>query len=406
MSISTSSSKGDWPRAALLCIALLLLTGLLTLWNPWVKARLTWRAYIMEDSGETIRFDPERGYRLTQNSARQTQYTWGVREYVGAWRGNNQGFQDARDFYPQRGKPSTYRLVVLGDSMTAAPFLERNWPDAIEDFAREDGYNLEVLNMAQDGTGLSNWWSLIKHEIIARGYDIDAVAMAVSGDALRRAFSIMSQHDEQLWFGEVPNPETRAWRPEEWPKTLDEARPYMRPIGVVCDSTAFEEVLQGDYGKYIPSPLTGVPSTTKAILLPIFDRIFGDTTAYVAGQQRMITDIGDWIRQKKVRALVVQVPLMGWINRGGFDDVSPEFRDFAHQIGAETINGNRAFQGLSENKIRDEYWLKYDGHWAQSGSDRFARFIYEEFKSRFPLSKKADSSGTPEDETTPSPGNS
>src|SRR5947209_1950318 len=70
---------------------------------------------ITEDTGKTIFFDPVRGYRLTRTPARTARITDGRIEYVGAYRGNNQGFPDRDDFGPKRDKSYRLRFAVLGD---------------------------------------------------------------------------------------------------------------------------------------------------------------------------------------------------------------------------------------------------------------------------------------------------
>src|SRR5438105_6345006 len=71
---------------------------------------------ITEDTGRTIEFDPVRGYRLTNTPARTARITNGRIEYVGAFRGNSQGFPDRDDFGPKRDSKYKLRFAVLGDS--------------------------------------------------------------------------------------------------------------------------------------------------------------------------------------------------------------------------------------------------------------------------------------------------
>ena len=70
-------------------------------------------------------------------------------------------------------------------------------------------------------------------------------------------------------------------------------------------------------------------------------------------------------------ALVVRVP-----NQIELASWSGEARRFANAIGAEFVDGGRAFEDLAEDEF-DAHWLPYDGHWNQRGSDRFAAFILE-----------------------------
>ena len=49
---------------------------------------------------------------------------------------------------------------------------------------------------------------------------------------------------------------------------------------------------------------------------------------------------------------------------------------FATRIGASVTDGSEAFLGMDEAGIRD-CWLPVDGHWGQTGSDRFAYYMLD-----------------------------
>ncbi len=384
MSLSTSVFKRA-PWAALAGLVALIVIEAFGMRIPYVKDQLAWRKYFHEDVGGTIKFDPNLGYRLGPNKSRQAQISWGTTEYVGAWFGNNHGFQDLDDFTFEKSNKDAYRILVFGDSATAAPYLQQNWPDAVERMAAADGVALELIHVGQDGTGLSNWWATTEHFLKPNKVEADAVIFAIAGDGMRRAYSIMAEHDGHIWFGEFPYPESRAWRPEEWPKTFDEAKPYMRSIGPLLSTEEFDRALAGDYSFFGGYSFENTRETIRTYMLPIYDQFFGDTEAYKEGQSRMIREISAYVMESKLRAFVLSVPLPEWIVRGGYGEVSGELQDFAASLGGETINGNRAFMGLTEKEIRARYWLPYDGHWAQSGSDHFAEFMYKELLARIPL---------------------
>jgi hypothetical protein len=70
---------------------------------------LAWKHYpyfesmwLFEETGKSLHFDTARGYRLSPNPARVTRLTKGKPEYIGAFKGNNQGFPDRDNFEPKK----------------------------------------------------------------------------------------------------------------------------------------------------------------------------------------------------------------------------------------------------------------------------------------------------------------
>jgi hypothetical protein len=94
----------------------------------------------------------------------------------------------------------------------------------------------------------------------------------------------------------------------------------------------------------------------------------------------LIDDIREFLRRQQLPCLVVQLPLrhelIGQLKRAQGTGIPEQTRQFVNRIGARVMDGSEAFQGLDEAGIRD-CWLPYDGHWGQSGSDRFARYMVE-----------------------------
>ena len=69
---------------------------------------------VFEHPGQTIKFDPVRGYYLTRTPSRIARVNFGKIEYQGSYQGNAQGFADRDDFNIKRSSASerpgwTYR---------------------------------------------------------------------------------------------------------------------------------------------------------------------------------------------------------------------------------------------------------------------------------------------------------
>ena len=95
-----------------------------------------------------------------------------------------------------------------------------------------------------------------------------------------------------------------------------------------------------------------------------------DSAKFPPHIRRRLEVIRSFLAARQIRSLVIAVPSRERL----LDGLPPsqETRAFAEFLGAEFIDGAEAFEGQSAGEIRD-HWLKYDGHWAQSGSDQFAR---------------------------------
>ena len=337
--------------------------------------------WLYEDSGRTVHFDAVRGYRLTTVPSRITRITNDTIEYVGVLKGNNQGFPDRDDFYPERGPQGGKRFAVFGDSYTAAQYLNQNWPDYAEDVSRDAPVPLRLLNFSVDGGGLANWWSILTRIVEEEGYQIDGVIFAVIPGNLWRGFSISDHRDQKRpVFGRVP-----TWNPETFPPTLEEARHYLRPFTLnahIVSADVFDRALdiswrptsnkpirpyfarklwQGLRGRL---PLENQPPAAPRAFDP-FDR----------WQEWMIRDIARAIEAMNVPVMVIHVPSREDLLQGDREAPPPVDTElFAALLDAWLVDGKQAFSGRSNEEIR-AVWLPYDAHWGQAGSNLFAEYV-------------------------------
>jgi hypothetical protein len=340
--------------------------------------------WIFEDRG-TIRFDPVLGYRLSEIPERWARITYGEVEYLGTLRGNAQGFPDDRDFSPRRTGAEP-RLAVFGDSFTAAQFFPRSWPAAVEAQAAASGAPLDLLNFSLDGAGLANWWSVATRVVAAEGYELDGLVFAPIDSDLGRTFTVAEHRGQRRhMLGR-----TRSWDPAEWPETEEEARRILLPTdGYLLSPEDFDAVLRGElrpdversWGFHGARALADLVARARHRLRaplrrPAATRPPGATPQprrlFEPAQQRLIEQIAEVARERRLPVLVVRVPLRE--EALARTPPSPRMRRFAELLGATFVDGNEAFAGLSEGEIRSS-WFPYDGHWSQQGSDRFAGFM-------------------------------
>ena len=207
---------------------------------------------VFEHPGATVRFDPVRGYLLTQTPSRVARVNHGNVEFSGSFRGNAQGFPDRDDFSLQRSKAGERRIAVLGDSFTSAtmsPFNSLNWPDRVEDICAASGSrSLVLLNLSVDGGGLANWASILRNFVVKDGYELDGLVFAVAWNDLDRKFAMFDQLDAQRFaYAQAP-----AWAVSSQPKTRSEARTLLEKDAnianrFVVSPAEFDALLTGQW---------------------------------------------------------------------------------------------------------------------------------------------------------------
>ncbi|MAR08465.1 MAG: hypothetical protein CL681_00650 [Blastopirellula sp.] len=327
--------------------------------------------WVFEESGRTFHFDPIRGYRLTPLPSRVARVTHGRVEYLGVYRGNEQGFPDKDDFTIRKPNDVQQRFLVLGDSFSAAQFNHRNWPDSIE-MLTDDRWQL--LNFSTDGGGLANWWNNYVHLVEAEDYEYDQVIFAVSAGDLRRRFSLAEHRNYQRhMFGRVPH-----WDTAKLPQTAAEARQYLRPSrGYILDTKAFTAAVRD---KRLQPTRRGLEHLWLTSLIDRWLRIMltpverGPPGDLQPGQLALIADFRERLQQHQVRPIVVHIPSRGEVLTGRVNPWKAETETFAELLGAEFIDGSQAFAGVNPLVLQQE-WYPFDGHWAQGGSDRFAKYL-------------------------------
>lgn len=335
--------------------------------------------YVFEDSGRTVHFDPVLGYRLTPVPSRFARLDGRRPEYVGTLRGNDAGFADPEEIAPQG---SGTRLAVLGDSFTAASFLERSWPSAVEAKARAEDCGLDLLNLALDGAGLANWWSVVARLLDAEGFALDGVVFAVYEDDLWRGFTV-AEHRGRERPGLA---RMRSWDPDDWPRDAAAARAVLEPLPAwIVDRARFEQAIAGRWHPELPRPWRPWGARTVAAAAAHLGRGFRpppspwqeDTapTRDEAGRRALIADLAARLHRRGVPVVAVEVPSRTNLELGGFP--SPEVRAFADALGADHLDGGAAFADLAPAEMRAHFFRR-DGHWNQRGSDRFAAWLWRQ----------------------------
>jgi len=118
---------------------------------------------VQEDSGygyfngPCAEFDPIRGYRWVQGCHRTVKLSEESLVYDNTFCINNAGVYSSLDYQPRVPNGVKKRYIVLGDSFTAAEFLEKPLTERLSEFS---GDEVEYYSFALDGGGILNWHSV------------------------------------------------------------------------------------------------------------------------------------------------------------------------------------------------------------------------------------------------------
>ena len=261
-------------------------------------------------------------------------------------------FTDADDFSAQARDPNVHRIAVLGDSFTAAQYLEQDWTEKVESYAQKAGKSVEMLNFAIAGGGLANWWSIITKHIQTEDYALDGIVFAVFEANLHRGFSVADHRNQrQHAFGRIP-----SWQPEQWPKTLEQAQSHMQLLrGFILSQQEFVLALNGDW--LPPDPKPDWKPYASLQLLNTFEQLFArqnhpepiiQVPSLTPPQLELIDDIASYIRAKNLPVIVASIPSR---SRLLADAPTPrDVRYFANALNAILLMAIRRLQDCLSRK--------------------------------------------------------
>ena len=350
---------------------------------------------------KTVVFDPVRGFRLNEIPSRILRITKGEIEYVGKEKGNNQYFQDRDDWYPLNSNKNIARWAVFGDSFTAGPYLEMNWPDRVEDLVD----NLILMNFSVDGGGLANWYNILIKIIEKENYDIDGIIFANFRGNLYRGFTIADHSDsDHYMFNRI------GFNKLEWPSNRLDAQKFLTPSGYAYyvdphlfnnilfkqknweynlvkirssnkrdNSSVFKIKLAGlldIYGVLVSTLRKYLPDKAKTAIREIqYSLIYGGS--FSEKQLTMINEIKEFKTKRKIPIIVIDLPPKNQLLEKNFEP-NVGTLDFLELVDADYYFNfpEIAYASASNDEINDNFF-PYDGHWNQKGSDKFSNFIVD-----------------------------
>ncbi len=364
---------------------------------------------IHEDKGGFHHFDPLLGTRFAGEPIRHAAINNGTLVFQTQLPANEHGFPDP-DAWPAAaaGAGDVLRIAVMGDSFTAAPFLDVAWTEQVEELARGDGRDWQLMNMAINGGGLGNWWSILTRYMDEKSLDCDAVVFALYDWDLDRfmygADDTPHPPPPNLGFPKGLRPLwSVAMAPGQeasWPRTVEEAREQMwvTPSSYVVPPRIFDRAIQGRWYPGPPRPwrpyaVEALPRLWRLVTpdespRPPVEPVHmpvpvspdappaepdGVPYTFKEGMERYVTDIAAFLERRGIPAFVLRVPALDTVVNRFVPQ--PTNLSFIDTVASGYFDPVPAFAALEPHELR-ACWFELDYHWAQPGSDRFAEWAY------------------------------
>jgi len=350
-------------------------------------------------------FDRVSGYRRTPGPTRIVRIMRDELVFDQTFTPNNKGYITATEFAEKKADSDVFRIVVFGDSFTASEFLPTPWPDRVNDaLAGKTKRPVELYSFAVNGAGLWNWNSIFFNDVVPH-YQFDAVLIAVWGDDLARPYSVL-HYDEtgqsfMSRFDTQPATDEEFFRdyfpkvPKHFAKVAPDAEidAMIASIQAPWQPATFElrtPRLVAEFRSRIARRNAGIERLAEAAKVTAATDVVAleeIKATYGARQFGKLEEIMEYCRLNRIPVVLAALPSAGGAvavaQSAGRDETAfqREVRSLAHHFGALYMNGHAPFGQVPPQDIATTYWLKYDGHWNQAGSDLFAgamtRFLIE-----------------------------
>jgi hypothetical protein len=334
-----------------------------------------------------IRFDSVRGIRYLPGPVRVQRSYNGEVVFDATSRVNAQGFSSARDYVPSKA-PGTFRIVVLGDSYTSASFLGVPWPDRLHD--RVKSKNWEVYSFAIDPGSALGWHRIFFEEIVKR-YEFDALVIAGYELPPYVGFTSIDSREGKLflYYTAEPPASLEALR-QTGPglaissvatdAEMDHAGSPWARFAWVSPTRYLTELLPELWlGKTeIGAPGNRAPAADLSESGTAPDPLFAYWKGLDPKNARAVRDILEYCRTHEKKLMLVPIPHTEKLH-APVAQREPELsavKRLAETFGGEFADPYPLFEKKSRESVKG-FFLRYDAHWNQSGSDLFAEWMQE-----------------------------
>lgn len=328
---------------------------------------------------------------------------------------NAQGLLSHQDFTHKKEK-GVFRIMVLGDSYSAGSYLSHPWATTAEKALNKSERKYEIYNFAVDGAGTANWHDIFFEEILPH-YEFDALVLATAGWSFQSSyfFEHGKEDGNYMLFSDDKPKDENDFLNNFLPRmkkscalaTEEEINSYVqktslfewnpKPLQLLMSAflmEKFENYSARIKGRLIKSsaPVTREVAFSQETNLPSASTNFREYfTGLYPKRGENVLKILDYAKAKHIPLLITPTPERETWKTGRLRkiEMGPQtlLKDLAKEVGADYFDGYQAIEGQDIDSLASKYWLKYDGHWNQAGSDLYAEKIAKHIQSHWGLDK-------------------
>ena len=324
---------------------------------------------------KSTKFDPIRGYRWLDQDIRYFKNRMGEVVFDNQFHPNNRGWIMQQDYSYKKRDSTTKRWMILGDSFVAGIMLKDNLPDRMQELINDSigKEKLELYSFGVDGGGIMNWYNILFKEIIPN-YEFDGIIIAPYADNLYRDFMVMLI-DKNGYMGRIDSVDFSDGPIDV--KAFKAIKPF--------DNVYSDEEI--DYFKTQPFKPFDWPfkRQSKVFFKNLKHQNKTNNAKAVTTIDQLKRKVGDkrftqldsmisWCTSNQKEIILASVPSI-WELKGLQEGVKSshqaEMDILAKEYELNYFDGYQVFDEFSEEELH-EHWLRYDGHWNQKGSDKYA----------------------------------
>lgn len=319
--------------------------------------------------------DSIRGYRWQGDSIRYFKHRMGKLVFDNTFLPNQQGWIMHQNYSLNKTDSNTTRWMLFGNSFSAGIMLRENMPNRIQQRFDEatSGPRSELYSFSSEGVGLMNWHSTLNKEVIPQ-YEFDGVILSVYEDNLYRGFTVMQIKEGDCFIVRTDSADWRDGTPDfSAEPSYDNSNFYYKNQHI----NVFIEQPPKPFKWPLKNLIFSLFKSRNQVPLSIRQAATSmEDLKQKLGRRKlgMLREIVAWCKQENKPLVLTSIPAKKLL----LDTESGQknWHQLEMELIAETyelpyFDGYEVFKNLSPEEL-DTYWLQYDGHWNQKGSDLFA----------------------------------
>jgi len=328
---------------------------------------------------ECTEFDPIRGYRWLGNDIRNFKTHQNEVVYDNHFYPNNQGWIMKQEYSHKKKDSAKTRWMLLGDSFVAGIMLETNLPNRAQQILNDSLGNgeVELYSFGVDGGGIMNWHNVFFKEIIPN-YEFDGLIIAPYADNLYRDFMVMLIK-ENGFMGRI---DAVDW--SEGDSILREDFKALKPYDNIYTDVEIDQLLL-NHSKEFDWPLKKnllrlmkkIKSPRKLNLVNEVSTIKDLNRKMGTQKSKQLDEIITWCKLQNKELVLASIPSLVELKndlQGKQNQHRKEMGIIAAEYQIDYLDGYTAYKDLNEEEV-NAHWLRFDAHWNQKGSDRYAEYF-------------------------------